>query len=75
MTLLLSAFQQPPAKTDDKEIAIYTHLVEFQKHLHKNQLLLLSIAKFQTKPKKGYSHRSKPLVKIITLTDLLSIQN
>ena len=67
MTLLLSAFQQLSAKTDDKETAIYTHLFEFQKHLHKNQLLLLSIAQFQTKPKKGYSHRSKPSVKNITL--------
>ena len=63
----MSAFQQLSAKTENKETAIYTHPVEFQKHLHKNQLLLLSIAKFQTKAKKGYSHRSKPLVRSITL--------
>ena len=50
MTLFSRASRQ---KNEDKETATYTNLDEFQKHLHKNQLLFLSIAKFQTKLKTG----------------------
>ena len=49
ITLLLSALQQLSRKTESKETAIYTDLAEFRKRLHKNQLLLLSTGKFQTK--------------------------